>query len=164
MRKVVVNTTPIIALADIGHLDLLRKLYGEIIIPQAVNQEILSEPAKRLVTTSDWIRVQEIENPVQKTLFSSRLHAGEIEVIMLAQECHADLLIIDDNAAKKTAKFFGLTVTGTMGVLLKAKREGYISAVKPLLKSLVNDGLYISQTIQNYVLRQAGESSNDSNV
>lgn len=58
MRKVVVNTTPIIALADIGHLDLLRKLYGEIIIPQAVNQEILSEPAKRLVTTSDWIRVQ----------------------------------------------------------------------------------------------------------
>ena len=54
-------------------------------------------------------------------MFSARLHAGEIEVLTLAQECGADLLIIDDNAAKKTAKYLGFTVTGTMGVLLKAK-------------------------------------------
>ena len=72
-------------------------------------------------------------------------------------ETDADLLIIDDNAAKKTAKYLGLTVTGTMGVLLKAKKEGLISEVKPLLNGLINDGLYVTPTVQNYVLEQAGE-------
>ena len=157
MRKVVVNTTPIIALADIGHLDLFKNLYGEIIIPEAVNREIISEPGRGLVNGADWIRVESVKNPVQKSLFSSRLHAGEVEVIMLAQECGADLLIIDDNAAKKTAKYLNLTVTGTMGVLLKAKKEGLITAVKPLVDSLIADGLYISQIVRDYTLKQAGE-------
>ena len=58
MRKVIVNTTPIIALADIGYLDLLQKLYTEIIIPEAVHAEILSEPACSQVSAADWIKVQ----------------------------------------------------------------------------------------------------------
>ena len=76
---------------------------------------------------------------------------------MLAQENGADLLIIDDNAAKKTAKYLGLTVTGTMGVLLRAKKEGLVAEIKPLLEALINDGLYVSPKVQNYVLGQAGE-------
>ncbi len=157
MRKVVVNTTPIIALADIGHLVLLKQLYGEIIIPEAVDREIISEPARGLVNGAEWIKVEKVNNPGQKTLFSSRLHAGEVEVIILAQECSADLLIIDDNAAKKTAKYLNLTVTGTMGILLKAKQKGLIPAVKPLLESLTGDGFYVSQVVQDYALKQAGE-------
>ena len=93
----------------------------------------------------------------QKYSFSTRLHAGEIEVITLAQECGADLLILDDNMAKKTAKYLGLTVTGTMGVLLRAKREGHIEKVKPLVDRLIADGLFISPTVREYVLSQAGE-------
>ena len=157
MRKVIVNTTPLIALAGIGHLDLLRKLYAEISIPEAVDREIISEPARTLVSSSDWIRVEKITGTVQKSAFSSRLHAGEIEVILLAQEIGADLLIMDDNAAKKTAKYLGLIVTGTMGVLLRAKKEGLISEVRPLLDALVNDGLYVSSAVREYVLKQAGE-------
>ena len=157
MRKVIANTTPLIALAGIGQLDLLRKLYTEITIPRAVNHEIISEPARMLISAANWIRVKNVSVPVEKSAFSSRLHAGEIEVIMLAQEITADLLIMDDNAAKKTAKYLGLTVTGTMGVLLKAKKEGLISEVKPLLEALMKDGLYVSPTVQNYVLEQAGE-------
>jgi len=157
MRKVIVNTTPLIALADIGQLDLLRKLYTEIMIPGAVDYEIMSEPARTLVSAADWIKVMNITGMVQKSSFSSRLHSGEIEVILLAQETAADLLIIDDNAAKKTAKFLGFTVTGTMGVLLRAKREGLINEVKPLLEELIKDGLFVSPAVQNYVLEQAGE-------
>ena len=157
MRKVVVNTTPIIALADIGQLDLLKKLYGEIIIPKAVDMEILSEPARSLVDKASWIKVVKPNTLEQRSMFSARLHAGEIEVLLLAQEHGADLLIIDDNAAKKTAKYLGLTVTGTMGILLKAKREGYIEAVKPLMEALIADGLYISPVVQSYVLAEAKE-------
>ena len=93
MRKVVANTTPIIALANIGYLDLLKHLYGEITIPRAVDREIISEPARSLVTNAKWIRVEDVKNPAQKSLFSSRLHAGEMEVIMLAQECCAQPLL-----------------------------------------------------------------------
>ena len=103
MRKVIVNTTPIIALADIGYLNLLKELYGEILIPEAVLSEIISEPAHTLVKQSDWIKVKKAPVQSQKNSFSTRLHAGEIEVITLAQECSADLLILDDNMAKKTA-------------------------------------------------------------
>ena len=157
MRKVIVNTTPIIALADIGYLNLLKELYGEILIPEAVLSEIISEPAHTLVKQSDWIKVKKAPIQSQKNSFSTRLHAGEIEVITLAQECSADLLILDDNMAKKTAKYLGLTGTGTMGVLLRAKREGHIEKVKPIVDRLIADGLFISSTVKEYVLSQAGE-------
>ena len=157
MRKVVVNTTPIIALADIGQLDLLQKIYGEIVIPEAVNLEVLSEPARSTLDTATWIKVVKPKAVSQKSMFSARLHTGEIEVLTLAQECGADLLIIDDNAAKKTAKYLGFTVTGTMGVLLKAKHEGYIDWVKPLMERLIADGLYVSPEVQAYVLEAAEE-------
>ena len=160
MRKVVVNTTPIIALAGIGQLDLLQNLYGEILIPKAVCLEIISEPARSLVDAALWIKVIRCNSSDErKSTFSSRLHAGEVEVLILAKDCGADLLIIDDNAAKKTAKYLGFTVTGTMGVLLKAKREGYINAVKPLMKRLIEDGLYISPMVQAYMLEAAEEQA-----
>ncbi|MBR1598376.1 MAG: DUF3368 domain-containing protein [Lachnospiraceae bacterium] len=158
MRKVIVNTTPIIALADIGHLDLLRKIYGQIIIPNAVWQEILSEPAKTLVKdNSDWILVHEIHDNTQKKMYRARLHDGEVEVMILAQEEQADLVILDDNAAKKTAKYLGFTVTGTLGVILKAKREGHIDLVKPLIDDLSSTGFFINEQVIQYVLEEAGE-------
>lgn len=157
MRKVVANTTPIIALADIGQLDLLRQLYGEIIIPTAVLEEIISEPARSKVGESDWIIVESVSNAEQKRLFKSRLHEGEVEVMLLAQEQHADLVIIDDNAAKKTAKFLGINVTGTMGILIRAKQNGLIDEVKPLIEELLDKGLYIGQEVVDMVLEAAGE-------
>ncbi len=157
MRKVVSNTTPLIALADIGHLDLLQKLYGEILIPEAVLDEIKTEPAKTVVNNSSWIKVKKIKKNDEKSLFRAKLHAGEVEVMILADEMNADLLLMDDNAAKKTAKFLGMTVTGTLGILIRAKKEGYIPTVRPLLDALLADGLYISDAVRDYVLEAAGE-------
>ena len=126
-------------------------------MPQAVADEILMEPAKSRVHNSPWIKVEKIKKQSQKKYFQARLHAGEVEVIILADEIKADLLLIDDNAAKKTAKFLGLNVTGTLGILLKAKQEGYLEKVEPLLSELIRDGLFISDSVKSYVLDTAGE-------
>ena len=85
------------------------------------------------------------------------MHAGEVEVMILAQEQNADLVIMDDNTAKKTAKFMGLNVTGTLGVLLRTKKEGYIDLIEPIINELINDGLYVSDVVREYVLKEAGE-------
>ena len=157
MRKVVVNTTPLIALADIGQLDLLHQLYGEIMIPNAVIDEIESEPAKTLVANAHWIKKKHILHPERKSMFKSRLHSGEVEVIILAEEEEANLIIIDDNSAKKTAKFLGYNVTGTLGVLLKAKQECEIESVKTLLDMLSDKGFFIDNDIRDIVLKKAEE-------
>lgn len=157
MRRVIANTTPLIALANIDRLELLHELYGTIIVPQAVVDEIISEPAKQRVRSATWIKVEAIQDSSQKDIFRARLHAGEVEVMILAREQNADLVIMDDNAAKKTAKFLGLNVTGTLGILLKAKKEGYLEMVEPIMNELILDGLFISDTVKGYVLKEAGE-------
>ena len=157
MRRVIANTTPLIALANIDRLELLHELYGTIIVPQAVVDEIISEPAKQRVRSATWIKVEAIQDLSQKDIFRARLHAGEVEVMILAREQNADLVIMDDNAAKKTAKFLGLNVTGTLGILLKAKKEGYLEMVEPIMNELIRDGLFISDTVKGYVLKEAGE-------
>jgi predicted nucleic acid-binding protein len=157
MRKVISNTTPLIGLADIGCFDVLQKIYGEIMIPDAVLEEVKSEPARTLVRHSEFIHVFSVADSQARKMFSSRLHAGEVEVMLLAEEKQADLLIMDDNAAKKTAKFLGFKVTGTLGVLLKAKQEGYVKNIKQLVEKLQDTGFYVSPKVKQYVLEEAHE-------
>ena len=78
-------------------------------------------------------------------------------MILAQEEPKADVVIIDDNAAKKTAKFLGLTVTGTLGVILKAKKLGFVKNVSELLDSLLDNGFYVSPKIQKLVKEEAGE-------
>ena len=161
MRRVIADSTPLIALSYIGHLDLLRQLYQDIYIPKAVYDEInikKDAASEALSSALDWIHVVEVDETIDRSMYKARLHTGEVEVIILAQQSPvADLVIIDDNAAKKTAKYLGLTVTGTMGVLLKAKRTGSIQAVAPLLEKMKDNGFYITDTIIKLTLEQAGE-------
>ena len=94
MRKVIVNTTPLIALCHVGQLDILKKIYGEISIPQAVYLE-LSEKKKSICKKQvdealDWIHVEKIENQMAKSMFKTQLHDGEVEVMILAKEKNAD--------------------------------------------------------------------------
>lgn len=136
MPKVVVNSTPLIVLCGIGKLELLRELYRELLIPVAVYQEVTAvkdSACMQFMAQRNWIHVEKIQNETEKKMYRAKLHAGEVEVMILAQEQKADLVIIDDNAAKKTAKYLGLTVTGSLGVLLKAKQVGLIERVRPLL-------------------------------
>ena len=162
MRKVVVNTTPLIALSHVDQLDILKKLYGEIIIPEAVYRELSVKAesiCKKAVDRSlDWIRVENINNQMAKAMYKTQLHDGEVEVMILSKEIAADVVIIDDANAKKHAKYLGLPVTGTLGVLIKAKREGYINELKPIFSQMVENGIYISQSLMESCLKQVGEA------
>ena len=162
MRKVVVNTTPLIALSHVGQLDILKKLYGEIIIPKAVYRELsvkIESACKKAVDRSlEWIRVENIKNQMAKTMYKTQLHDGEVEVMILSKEIAADVVIIDDANAKKHAKYLGLPVTGTLGVLIKAKREGLINELKPILYQMTENGIYISQSLIELCLKQVGEA------
>lgn len=161
MLKVIVNSTPLIVLCNIGKLDILKKLYGEITIPEAVFNEVTEKEdsaCQILKSSLDWIHVNKISNQSEKKMYKAKLHDGEVEVMILAQEMKGtDLVIIDDNAAKKTAKYLGLTVTGTMGVLLKAKKCGIISEIYPLLEEIKRNGFYIGRSLEVLILEQAGE-------
>ena len=161
MRKVIVNSTPLIALSNINQLELLKKIYGVVMIPKAVYDEVTakSDSACRQVKAAyDWIQICTIHNTEEKKMYRAKLHDGEVEVMILAQEAPvAELIIIDDNTAKKTAKYLGITVTGTLGILLKAKRLGFIKQIKPLLENLQQSGFYIGKKVLQYVLENANE-------
>lgn len=101
--------------------------------------------------------MESIRDNTEKKMYKAKLHAGEVEVMILAQEQKADLVIIEDNAAKKTAKYLGLTVTGTLGILLKAKHQGIVEKVSPLLSKMKQNGFHIDSRVEAFVLEQAGE-------
>ncbi|MBQ9622200.1 MAG: DUF3368 domain-containing protein [Treponema sp.] len=161
MPRIIVNSTPLIVLSNINHLSLLKNLYSEIFIPQAVFDVVTAKndsACQEIKNHTDWIHICKIKDESQKRMYQAKLHAGEIEVMILAQESPgADLVILDDNAAKKTAKFLGLKVTGTLGVILKAKKENYIQEVTPLMSQLIENGFYISPEVFNLVKSEAGE-------
>lgn len=161
MPKVIVNSTPLIALCHVDTLDVLKKLYGEIIIPTAVYEEISVKEdsiCKRRVDASlDWIHVESISNEMAKDMFKTQLHDGEVEVMILAKEKEADIVIIDDMNAKKHAKYLGLPVTGTLGVLIKAKKAGYIEQLKPILNGMVQNNIYLGERLIERCLKEVGE-------
>lgn len=161
MRKVIVNSTPLIALCHVNQLNILKELYGEVIIPRAVYDEISVKKdsvCKKIVDESlEWIHVQKIQNVMAKAMFKSQLHDGEVEVMILAKEQNADVVIIDDQNAKKYAKYLELPVTGTLGILIKAKQVGYISELKSLLDVMVQNGIYIKNSLIEHCLELVGE-------
>ena len=161
MRKVVVNSSPLIALSGIKSLELLREIYGKILIPQAVYREISAKPGsvcqKSVDAALSWIEICAVENRLAKLFFKSKLHEGEVEAMILTQEKAADLLIIDDALAKKHAEYLGMNVTGTLGVLVKAKKQGIIPELNPLLEKLIGNHIYISDNLIKKCLLAVGE-------
>ncbi|SHI76442.1 hypothetical protein SAMN05443429_10489 [Cruoricaptor ignavus] len=159
MLKVVSNTTPVLSLLKIGRLEILRELYGEILVPQAVFEEI--EAGKNKLFYQDlslisWVKIEEVQNKNSLAYFLD-LDKGEAEAIALAVETNADLLIIDEKLGRFHAKHAGLKITGTIGVLLKAKSHGIIQQIQPLLIELRNSSTWISDKFFSEIIDLAGE-------
>lgn len=160
-RLAVANTTPIIALAMIGKLDVLQQLYSEVVIPTAVQLEILAGGISNIgvaeLQKCPWIQATALQDPGRADLLAD-LDRGEAEAIALALELKADLLIIDERLARRHARRLGLKLTGTLGVLLEAKRQGFVPAVKPLVDRLLQGGIRLSDSLVAQVLVLAGEN------
>jgi predicted nucleic acid-binding protein len=157
----IVDSTPIIALALVGKLDLLRRLYSQVVIPPAVQREVLAGgPAtagSAELQQATWIRVIPLQDTRRAEMLSD-LDRGEAQVIALAQELGADLVIIDERLARRHTKRLGLTLTGTLGILLRSKSAGLIPSVAPLVEQLLRSGIHLSDSVVAEALRLAGEA------
>jgi len=158
-KPVIANNTPLVALWVLGRLDLLRDLYGEVWIPQAIHDEFLAtERALResALQNAPWVKPVALANPQRARVYVG-LDQGEAEVLALAEERSARLVIMDEMRGRRYARRLGLPLTGTLGLLLLAKEQGLIPRVAPLLTELQNAGLYLAPDLVSAVLRRAGE-------
>jgi predicted nucleic acid-binding protein len=139
MQTVISNSTPIIHLAKIGRLDLLQQFFGTITVPQMVWKECTSPGERRPeienILAADWIQVVKINDRIV-TLLRHDLDHGEAEAIALAMERKASLLLLDDSDAREKARLYRLTITGTVGLLLRAYREGMLVSLGKTLDEL----------------------------
>jgi len=123
------DTSPICYLILIGEIDLLSKLFSQVLAPEAVLAELLHEDAPAAVRSwasnlPPWISIREI--PVLATSGLEKLHAGEQATIVLAESVKADIVLLDEKAARRAAASLGLRVTGTLGVLGEAATRGLV--------------------------------------
>lgn len=159
---VVSNTSPITNLAAIGELELLNRLYGEIVIPEGVWDELHSMgvnwPGATEVDSASWVSRRSVQNGLLVDVLSLELDRGEAETIALALELTADLVLLDEREGRRTARRLGLSVIGVLGILLDAKQRGYLLAIGPSVDALRKSaGFYLTDTLVRSVLELAGE-------
>lgn len=153
---IVGDSSALIALAIIDKLELLEKLYQNLYIPQAVYDEVteIGRPQSDKLKLFLRNRVKTVELKITKL----GLGLGELEAITLYKNLNADVLLIDDNRAKKYAILNDIKVIGSLGILIKAKQDGYIKNIKPFLEQLQKSGIFISDKLIAKVLVICDES------
>jgi predicted nucleic acid-binding protein len=169
MAVVVSDASPLICLAAIRQFNLLRILYGEVLIPAVVWQEITHIPSFSSVATHEaaaeartagWLRVVTPNNRPLVTQLETVLDSGEAEAIALAVECKPSLLLIDERDGRQVARTLDVPLTGTLGVLLRAKKLGHMPAIKPLLTELIEQHQFrLHPNLVQRVLAEASEEN-----
>ncbi len=159
MPEVFANTTPLQYLHRLGRLDWLRDFYGRVVVPEPVAAELAAGlqlganvPDVRAIS---WIEVRAV--PEADEAFPNFIHRGEAAVMTFARSSGDALILMDDGLARIHARRLGLRLTGTLGVILRAKREGLIPAVEPMLRQLQSEGFRMAPATFAKVLRLAGE-------
>ena len=158
---VVSNTSPILNLAIVNQLILLHQQFGEILIPNAVLDELkVSEkrPGSQAISeaiSSGWIQSREVSNEPLAQLLKQTLDRGEAEAIALAIELKADWTLLDEREGRKVAKSLGLKVTGILGILLRAKQLGELESLQLVIDDLINKaGFRIAPELLAQILTQ----------
>ena len=159
-RTCISDSTPLIALARIGELDLVASVFSKLVIPEAVAQEVAAAradaPGAQEVAAARWIEEARADPLLVRPLLLL-VDQGEAEAIALAQTDPGSLLLTDDRKARRVAKQLGVQVQGTLGVLVRAKRRGLIPAVRPLVSRLQSTDYRIADPIVEDLLRRLGE-------
>ena len=157
---VVADSSPVIALARVDQIGLLRGVYGEVLIPEAVRDELLAgESAGSLLAANPWLRaVALIDTRFLAQVVRAGLGAGEREAIALALELRADAVLIDDRRARAESERLGLSAVGVLGILLAAKRAGLITGVTSVIADLRERADFrLDDALVQRMLRTAGE-------
>ena len=166
--SVVSDTSVLSGLAIGGQLDLLRALYGQVVVPAAVMNELrrgAQDDARLIeVLSIDWLAVKACKRSqlVAELQTVYKLDRGEAEAISLALELEADALLIDERLGRREASRLGLSITGTLGVLLAAKRQNLIGEIRPVVDALISEASFrLSNQLYTEVITTAGEAVGD---
>ncbi len=155
---VVSDTSAISNLQAIGRIDLLETVFGEVMITPAVQRELFRvDSNKNLLEDYNWIKVVSPENQELVLQLMIDLDLGEAESIALAVEKRASYLIIDELKGRKIANDLGLRVVGILGIIIKAKTDGRIPLVGPLIDELRLHGFRLKDNLVKDVLKRLGE-------
>ncbi len=166
MKPVIADASPLIALAKIDRFFLLKRLFGEIWVPDAVWEEVVvqgaGKPAAELVVSAEqatWVQRRKIEEALAVEVLRATLGRGEAEVIVLAQETGARWVLLDDDLARAQADRLGLHVKGSAGILLAGHSAGFLHNVKADLDTLRARGFWLSDRVYRAILSKAGYDS-----
>lgn len=159
---VVSNTSPLMNLAIIGQLDLLRHFYETIHVPNAVWNELVEQgagkPGSEAIAPATWIQTHTVQNRHLVIALREQLDAGESEAIALALERQATLILLDETEGRRVAASYGLVKTGVLGILLQAKKQGIIPSLRAEMEKLQREAhFWISPPLFEKLLRSAAE-------
>ena len=146
MPNIISNTSCLIVLDNIGMLDVLKELYGKVFITEEVSKEFGK-------TVPDWIEVRKVSDNKYLKLMKNFVDLGEASTIALAVETDDIVIILDDLKARKLAQKLNLKITGTIGVLIKARKRNIIASTQEVLNKLRNEGFRISDEIEKEFLK-----------
>jgi hypothetical protein len=152
---VLADAAPVLNLAAVGKLDLLRALYGQMVVPFTVQSELSRNEAD---LDPAWTRVVKPRNPAERDPLLDELDPGEKESMAVAAAVRVRLLLLDEKRCRHVASQQGLEVTGLLGVLAEAKARGLIKECKPILDDLLRlTGFWIGDDLRSHYLRSLNE-------
>jgi len=149
-KTIISDTSCFIILSKIGELELLHKLYGQIITTLDIAEEFGE-------TLPNWVVIEKVSDKYRQRILEMQIDKGESSAIALALEVPNCTLILDDFKARKIAQNLGLSFTGTIGIIIKAKLNGTIPSIKPYLEKIKETNFRISAEIELQALKEAGE-------
>lgn len=149
-KTIISDTSCFIILSKIGELDLLKKLYGQII----TTSDIAEEFGELL---PDWVIIENVTDRYRQRILELQIDRGESSAIALAMEIQNCTLILDDFKARKIAKNLGLSYTGTIGIIIKAKLNGIIPSIRPFIEKIKETDFRISAEIELQAFKEAKE-------
>jgi predicted nucleic acid-binding protein len=162
--SIVCNSSVLIALSTIGQLKLLQERFKdkELIIPPGVLREVVEEgrdqPGAKEVEGATWIAVRPLRDRTLVRLLEAELDRGEAEAIAIASEIETEVVLLDEKDARQVAERMGFKTLGTIGILLWAKREGFIPSLREQLDVLQEKGKFrIKPELYRRALREAGK-------
>lgn len=159
-NDLVINTGPVLALTAAGHLHVLRDLFSKVTVPYEVVREIdaggLTQFALEEFRAASWLDKRSAPISVPP-LLQSTLDPGEAGVVALATSEHIATVAIDETVGRRIARLHGLTVTGSLGILIRAKQQGAAVSLRTAIGRMRQRGIWLSEALEKECLRIAGE-------
>lgn len=156
-KAIVINTSPLIALSQMQAFDLVLRLPFDFVCPEEVAQEIIAGTQKgHPVSLPQEVKVQKISQPISPLALAA-LDSGEAAVIQLALEQQIEIVCIDEIKGRRAALSIGLKVVGSLGLLGRAKTQGLITELRPLIEKAQQAGIFYDEELINSFLSSFGE-------